>query len=83
MTDELAKLRWRCRRGMRELDTLLQAFLETDYGGLTAQEKAHFAEILECPDPDLHAYLVGKAEPVDAGLARLVDRIRARGPAPR
>ena len=36
-----------------------------------------FAEILEYPDPDLHAYLVGKAEPPDPELDRLFQSIRA------
>ena len=74
---ELARLRWRCRRGMRELDRILERFLETGYRELPAAEKRQFAEILEYPDPDLHAYLVGRAEPSDAGVARLVHSIRA------
>ena len=77
MSEELAKLRWRCRRGMRELDTILEGFLETGYRVLDAAEKARFAEILEYPDPDLHAYLVGKAEPPDPELDRLFQSIRA------
>lgn len=64
---------------MRELDRLLEAFLETRFDGLEAADKARFAEILDFPDPDLHAYLVGRAEPADPELARLLDSIRAGG----
>jgi antitoxin CptB len=73
----VGQLRWRCRRGMRELDAILQGFVERGLAGLDAREKRRFAEILEFPDPDLHAYLVGKASPSDPDLARLVECIRA------
>lgn len=72
----LQRLRWRCRRGMRELDRLLEGFVIQRYGTLSVEEKLRFAEILEFPDPDLHAYLLGKANPVDAELARLISTIR-------
>jgi succinate dehydrogenase flavin-adding protein (antitoxin of CptAB toxin-antitoxin module) len=62
---------------MRELDRILECFLERDYGRLGEAERRRFAEILELPDPDLHAYLVGKAVPADPALARLLDSIRA------
>jgi len=62
---------------MRELDRILESFLEREYRALGEEERQRFAEILEFPDPDLHAYLVGKAEPSDPALARLFDSIRA------
>lgn len=62
---------------MRELDRILEGFLERDYPGLGEAERQRFAEILELPDPDLHAYLVGKAEPSDPSLASLFHAIRA------
>jgi antitoxin CptB len=71
-----ARLRWRCRRGMRELDRILEGFVDGHYRTLTAAEKSTFADILELPDPDLHAYLVGRAEPTDSDLARLLERMR-------
>lgn len=72
-----SRLRWRCRRGMRELDRILESFLERDYLQLGEAERRYFAEFLELPDPDLHAYLIGKAVPSDPALARLLDSIRA------
>ena len=65
---------------MRELDRILERFLERDYGRLGEAERQRFADILELPDPDLHAYLVGKAVPSDPVLARLLDSIRASAP---
>jgi antitoxin CptB len=77
MPDEVAKLRWRCRRGMRELDAILASFLRTSYGSLSADDKARFQALLELPDPDLHAYLLGRYDAVDPTLERLLDRIRS------
>ena len=81
MDQELSKLRWRCRRGMRELDRILERFVDNEYAELGTAEKHLFAEILEFPDPDLQAYLLGKAEPTDLELARLLKRIRQSLPA--
>jgi antitoxin CptB len=77
MTTALAKLRWRCRRGMRELDALLEAFLESEGRGLSAAEMAAFEAILDLPDPELNGYLLGGHAPDDAAWAALIARIRA------
>jgi antitoxin CptB len=75
--DELAKLRWRCRRGMRELDAILQSFLSGPGADLDAADLARFGQILELPDPELHAYLSGRSVPADVDTARLIELIRA------
>lgn len=68
---------------MRELDTILEAFLDSSGARLTETEMACFEAILELPDPTLHAYLLGRSAPPDAATAELIERIRARpGPAP-
>ena len=77
MDARFAKLRWRCRRGMRELDAVLQKFLDVESGRLTEAEIGRFEEILELPDPVLHAYLLGRSAPADDAIAALIDRIRA------
>ena len=75
MTDEAAKLRWRCRRGMRELDTVLQSFLSSRFSSLSADDKMHFELLLELPDPDLYAYFLRRDEPRDPGLKLIVNLI--------
>ncbi len=40
---------------MRELDRILENFVDNGYAELSAGEKLKFAEFLELPDPDLHA----------------------------
>jgi antitoxin CptB len=77
MDARIAKLKWRCRRGMRELDALLLAFVDANAAGLTQAELACFEEILALPDPHLHAYLLGRSAPPDAATADLLERIRA------
>jgi antitoxin CptB len=74
---ELARMRWRCRRGMRELDGVLETFFATAFDTLSDADKSRFAAILDLPDPDLYAYLVGRSEPTDPGSAALIARIRA------
>jgi antitoxin CptB len=77
---EIARLRWRCRRGMRELDVLLARFLDTCPDGLGDARPA-FERLLELPDPALMECLVlGRAPP--PGLEDIVERIRADARAP-
>jgi antitoxin CptB len=75
MDARLARLRWRSRRGMRELDAVLHAFL--DANTMSEAEIECFEAILELPDPTLHAYLVGRSAPTDETTATLIERIRA------
>jgi antitoxin CptB len=51
--DELAKLRWQCRRGSRELDLLLNRYLETRYPVADEEEKARFVEMLKLDDLEI------------------------------
>jgi antitoxin CptB len=74
---EQARLRWRCRRGMRELDALLQAFLSDTYSTLSTADKGRFVALLELPDPELSAYLLGRDVPWDPDVERLVASIRS------
>lgn len=76
MTFNRAQLRWRCRRGMRELDAVLQAFMSYSFANLTEADKSRFEAILDLSDPELHGYLVGRLEPQDPGDAELFARIR-------
>ena len=49
---------WRCRRGMKELDVLLERYLERDLSSATRDEISLFAEFLELQDPELARYLL-------------------------
>ncbi len=76
MLSEPAKIKWACRRGMLELDVLLNNFLERDYNNLNNEDKRLFIELLELPDPELFGLLMQKLAPVDERQAQLISRIR-------
>lgn len=70
------RLFWQCRRGMRELDLLLQDFLDRRYLALDESGRVAFAALLDCPDALLFDYLMGGLTPSDPALADVVGRIR-------
>lgn len=69
------QLRWRCRRGMKELDQLLLGYLERRYPHAPQAERRCFAEILELPDPQLWAYISGRQQPADPLSRNVLERI--------
>jgi antitoxin CptB len=70
------RLRWRCRRGLLELDILLGRFLERELSALTESEIDAFVRLLETPDQTLLEWLQGKSEPADQSLNLLVRKIQ-------
>ena len=71
------RLLWRCRRGMKELDVMLDGFARATLPGAGAEERALLSELLAQPDPLLAAWLLGDATPPEAPRAGLGARIRA------
>jgi antitoxin CptB len=76
---ELGRLRWRCRRGMRELDVLLRRYVDERYACASSEHKAAFRALLEAPDPLIHAYCLGLEAPPTPVLAALIRRITEAG----
>ena len=73
-----SRLQWQCRRGMRELDILLERYLKNCYAESNDTEKSAFQQLLTLSDPDLAGYLL-RDVPHDDGLtsdviARILDR---------
>ncbi len=60
--DELARLRWQCRRGTKELDFLLNRYLETGYLVADQEEMNLFVELLGMEDDELAAVLMAAIE---------------------
>lgn len=48
--DELAKLKWQCRRGTRELDLLLNDYLDNRFIKANPEDQRYFLEILNLED---------------------------------
>ena len=73
---EKARLTWHCRRGMLELDLILQRFLEQGLDQLSAKELATFDALLSCTDPELFAWFMGHEEPENKEFKEIVAIIR-------
>ena len=57
---ELSRLRWLCRRGMKELDVLMTQYLEVRYEDASDLDQKSFRDLLDMQDPDLYAFLLGQ-----------------------
>ncbi|MFK7852735.1 MAG: succinate dehydrogenase assembly factor 2 [Granulosicoccus sp.] len=71
----LSKLRWRCRRGMRELDEAMLAYLDNHYEHASSDERAIFEQLQELQDPELFKLVSGKAR--EARYQIVLDKITA------
>jgi antitoxin CptB len=73
---ELDRVRWHCRRGMLELDLMLQRFLDAHLASLSPDEMERFKEVLDLQDGDLWQILSGREEIDDPRLEAIVLMIR-------
>ncbi len=74
--DSFSKLKWRCRRGTKELDILLERFLVNQLSRADQKEQVFFIELLDLQDSQLILYLLGNQLPKARGLSDLVKKIR-------
>ena len=65
---ELERARWRCRRGLLELDIVLQRFMDKYYAQLSETELQQFATLLDLPDNDLWDMITTRKELEEASL---------------
>ncbi|MFC1560392.1 succinate dehydrogenase assembly factor 2 [Pseudomonadota bacterium] len=72
----MSRLRWLCRRGMKELDVVLTRYLEHTYESATIAEQRQFRELLQMPDPDLYNLLLGRDVTDDPNLACFLRQLR-------
>lgn len=75
--DRTSRLRWLCRRGMKELDVLLSRFLEQGYPALDEAGRRGFVRLLEYQDPEVYALLSGRERATDPEIDLVVQRIRS------
>lgn len=66
---ELDRVRWRCRRGLLELDLVLGRFVEEQYPALDAAGQDAFQRLLSLPDADLWALIAGSEDRLETGPA--------------
>lgn len=77
--DQIRCLKWRSRRGMLELDVLLEPFTSEALPELDDQDQLTYVRLLECEDPDLFSWFMSDARPEDPQLSRMVDTVLERG----
>jgi antitoxin CptB len=77
---ELRRLRWTCRRGMRELDQLLGRYLDREWRQSSQVERDLFLRLLETEDDRLWHWFMGYETADDGQIQTLVERIRALPP---
>ena len=73
---EHSRLRWLCRRGMKELDVVMSRYLEQYYTGASNLEREQFKALLDMPDPELYDLLLGRSTAPDAEMAQFVRLLR-------
>jgi antitoxin CptB len=72
---EQKALRWRQRRGMKELDVLLERYYTRHYDSASVTERDTFARLLEREDPEIWLWIVGQA-PAPAEFEQVIGRLR-------
>ncbi len=74
--DRIRRLRWHCRRGMKELDVLLESFLQENLEILKSGSWENFEEFLDQEDDLIWAWLQKLKKPASGKFLLLVDAIR-------
>jgi antitoxin CptB len=65
------RLKWKCRRGLLELDLVLERYLRSN------PEDAELSELLELQDNDLWDIVSGRSDRYDGRFSGIVARLRA------
>ncbi len=73
---EISRLRWRSRRGMKELDIALQGYLDKYYEQAEAAEQETFRSLLEMQDRELFELIIGHTKAEDESVAVVITKIR-------
>ncbi|WP_257255465.1 MULTISPECIES: succinate dehydrogenase assembly factor 2 [unclassified Endozoicomonas] len=73
--DDFRRLQWHSRRGMLELDVLLEPFTNQVFKKLSAEDQFVYLKLIDCEDPDLFAWFMGDGRPQDPELASMVDKV--------
>lgn len=70
------RLRWRCRRGTRELDSLLTWYFDQCYAQSDSVTQFAFADLLDAQDPDLWDWIMGRSRCDQPVMQHIIDSIR-------
>ena len=74
---ESRRLAWRCRRGLLELDIVLQRFVAQYYEGLSVAELSAFDAMLALPDNDFWVLVSSKnVQPINLETLAVINKIK-------
>tara|TARA_R110002073_G_scaffold329375_2_gene511773 strand:+ start:347 stop:580 length:234 start_codon:yes stop_codon:yes gene_type:complete len=73
---EWERARWRCRRGLLELDIVLQRFMDKYYSQLGDVELQQLERLLSLPDNDLWDMIAAKKEIQDDNLQSVLQLLQ-------
>ncbi|MCP4211140.1 MAG: succinate dehydrogenase assembly factor 2 [Halieaceae bacterium] len=73
--EEVRRMQWAARRGMLELDLVLEPFVNTRYSDLSDLDRATFQRLMLCEDQELFSWLLQREEPEDKEFAAIIEQI--------
>lgn len=77
MSKHMGRIRWKCRRGMLELDMVLLRFVDQQYEKLDEAQSQVFERLLEESDPTLFSWFLERVKPEDKDYQAMVKLILA------
>jgi len=74
--ERVRKLKWLCRRGMKELDILLERFIDNHQESLAGGAWPEFEALLKTEDDLLWDWFQDSSNPAASRYRELLDQIR-------
>ena len=71
------RIRWKCRRGMLELDFLFERFYDRAFHHLTEEEQHLFDQLLDEADPVLYEWVLGHVSSEHSPYHSLIQKIQS------
>jgi len=75
LDEEINRMRWAARRGMLELDLVLEPFVQSRFATLDEADRIRFKDLMLSEDQDLFAWFMRREQPQDRELALIVKKI--------
>jgi antitoxin CptB len=69
----LERVRWRCRRGLLELDIVLGRFIGDRYPRMSNEQRVVFDELLDLPDTELWDLITDKKKTAHAHQRQVLE----------
>jgi antitoxin CptB len=73
---QLERVRWRCRRGLLELDLVLQRFVDEYYAKLGVAERRQFETLLDLSDNELWDMIALRKKQENNSLQRVLSLLQ-------